>query len=129
MYQYTVIVGNVGKAPELRYLADGTAVTSFSVAVNKRWKAADGEQREKTTWFRVSAWRKLAEVCNEHVFKGMRVLVVGEVDASAYANDEGKPCASLELKARDVRFLSFQDDGKQREGHRPPVDGLDDIPF
>ena len=101
MYQYTVIVGNVGRDPEMRYTPGGTAVCDFSVAVNRRWTDKQtNEMREKTTWFRVTCWNRLAETVNQYVYKGMRVLVAGEVDASAWVDNEGNPRATLELTAR-----------------------------
>ena len=105
MYQNTIIVGNLGRDPEMRYTPSGVPVTSFSVAVNRRWTGQDGQQQEKTTWFRVTAWRKLAELCNEYLSKGQRVLVEGIVDASAWTGQDGQPRATLELTARNVRFL------------------------
>ncbi|GAB4572763.1 MAG: hypothetical protein Kow0077_13140 [Anaerolineae bacterium] len=136
MYQYTVIVGNVGRDPELRYTPDGTAVCDFSVAVNRRWTAQDGSQQEKTTWFRVTCWRKLAETVNQYLSKGRQVLVVGEVDASAWLDGEGNPRATLELTAREVKFLGRRDDdfdagfegGAGARGGRESSD-LQDIPF
>ncbi|RME86045.1 MAG: single-stranded DNA-binding protein [Caldilineae bacterium] len=105
MYQNTIIVGNLGRDPEMRYTPSGVPVTSFSVAVNRRWTGQDGQPQEKTTWFRVTAWRRLAELCNEYLRKGQRVLVEGEVDASAWTGQDGQPRATLELTARNVRFL------------------------
>jgi single-strand DNA-binding protein len=110
MYQNIVVVGNLGRDPEMRYTASGTPVTSFSVATNRRWKSAEGEDREKTTWFRVSAWGQLAETCNQYLTKGQLVLVEGEVDASAWTGNDGEARASLELRARNVRFLSRRGD-------------------
>lgn len=135
MYQYTVIVGNVGRDPEMRYTPSGTAVCDFSVAVTRRWTdRGSNEQREKTTWFRVSAWNRLAETCNQYVYKGMRVLVTGEVDASAWTGQDGEARATLEITARDVKFLSRRDeDGDFSGGSNafagPPPEDLQDIPF
>ena len=110
MYQYTVIVGNVGRDPEMRYTQGGQAVCDFSVAVNRRWTDKGGEQQEKVTWFRVTCWGKLAETVNEYVQKGRQVLVVGEVDASAWIGKDDEPRATLELTAREVKFLGNRDD-------------------
>ena len=105
-YQYTVIVGNVGRDPELRYTQSGVAVCDFSVAVSRRWgDRQSGQQREKTTWFRVSAWRGLAETVSQFVHKGMQIMVAGEVDVSAYIGQDGEARGSLELTARDIQFL------------------------
>ena len=123
MYQKIVIVGNLGNAPEMRYTSSGVPVTTFSVAVNRKWKTADGEQQEKTTWFRVTAWRKLAELCNQYLTKGQRVLVDGEVEASAWVGKDGEPRASLELTAINVRFL-----GQNRNGAGERAPDENDVP-
>lgn len=131
-YQYTVIIGNVGRDPEMRYLQNGTAVCSFSVAVTERWNdRATNEKREKTTWFRISAWRGLAETCNMYVRKGMQIMVTGTVAASAYMGQNNEPMASLELTARDVQFLGRPGEGGtggEYDDFSPPRD-VDDIPF
>ncbi len=75
MYHQLIIVGNVGRDPEMRYTPSGQAVTSFSVAANKQYTNAQGETVKETIWFRVSAWGNLAEVCNQYVKKGMKVLI------------------------------------------------------
>ncbi len=112
-YEYTVIVGHVGREPEMRYTPNGTAVTHFSVAVNRRYTDKNGQLQEKTKWFRVTTWGKLAEICNEHLAKGRLALIAGEVNASAFVGQDGEPKASLEITARDVKFLG----GKNGSGN------------
>jgi single-strand DNA-binding protein len=127
-YQYTIIIGNVGRDPEMRYTQSGVAVCDFSVAVSRRWTdRTSNEQREKTTWFRVSAWRGLAETVNQYVHKGMQVMVTGEVDASAYAGQDGTPRATLEITARDIQFLGRRGEGGD-EGSSYPSEP-EDLPF
>lgn len=104
-FQQVIIIGHVGRDPELRYTQSGVAVCDFSVAVSRKW-TQDGEQREDTTWFKVSAWRGLAETCSQYVHKGMAIMVTGRVNASAYLAQNGEARASLELTAQDVQFLS-----------------------
>jgi single-strand DNA-binding protein len=133
-YAYTVILGNVGRDPELRYLQSGTPVCSFTVAVSERWTdKQSNERKEKTTWYRVSAWRQLAEVCNQYVRKGMQILVTGQVSASAYLDQSGQPQASIELTARDVQFLGSRGDreggGEYNDEFSAPPDNVGDIPF
>jgi single-strand DNA-binding protein len=136
-YQYTIIVGNVGRDPELRYTQSGVAVASFSVAVTERWSdRQSNERREKTTWFRVSAWRQLAETVNQYVHKGMQIMIAGTIEASAYLDNAGQAAATLELTARDIQFLGSRGDsqaGGQGSGYddygQPPADDLNDIPF
>lgn len=109
----------------MRYLQNGTPVTDFTVAVNRAWTDKQtNEAREETTWFRISAWNKLAETCNAYIKKGMSVLVVGSVSASAYVGKEGEARASLEVRADTVKFLSRKDDADST-----PADTPHDIPF
>ncbi len=134
MFQQTIIVGNLGRDPEMRYTPDGTPVTSFSVAVSRRWTTQDGQQQEKTTWFRVTAWRKLAETCNQFLTKGRQVLVIGDVDCSAWSDKtSGEARATLELTARDVRFLGARGQAGPEEGGigggGMAPRGEEDIPF
>lgn len=129
MYQQTVIAGNLGRDPELRYTPSGVAVCDFSVATNKRWKDGDGNQQEKVTWFRVTTWRGLAETCNEYLQKGSPVLVSGEIDASAWASENGEPRVTLELTAREVRFLGRSKGNGGHENPNKPGGSDAEIPF
>ncbi|MBX3062922.1 MAG: single-stranded DNA-binding protein [Anaerolineae bacterium] len=109
-FQQVTIVGNVGRDPEMNYTPQGIAVTKFTVAVNK--VTGKGETRkEKTTWFRVSVWRDRAEVAAQYIKKGMKILVIGEVDVNAYTDKNGQPQATLELTANDFKFLDSRDGG------------------
>lgn len=138
MYQHTIIVGNVGRDPELRYLQNGVAVCDFSVAVNKRFKTANGEQRDETTWFRVTCWRQLAETVKQYLTRGRQVMVVGEVKATAYLDKSGQPAATLEITASEIKFLGGRGEGagqgetsgggNRYEDFAPPGQ-MDDIPF
>lgn len=106
MYQQITLIGNLGSDPELRYTASNVPVCSFRMAVQKQWQGQDGEQKEKVVWFRVTAWQKLAEVVSEHLSKGRRVMVVGEVEnAQAYVSKTGELAATNEVTARTIRFL------------------------
>ena len=114
MYQQVIVVGNLCNDPEMRFTATGVPVTNFDVTVNRRWTNPDGTLGEETTWFRVSAWRKLADTCNTFLGKGHRILVVGRVEASAYTRHDGEPAARLEITASAVSFLG----GPEPEGSR-----------
>jgi single-strand DNA-binding protein len=132
MYQNVTIIGNLGGDPQMKYLPDGTPVTTFRVAVNRRWKNQQGEDQEKTTWFRVTTWRRLAETCNQYLTKGQMVLVVGEIDASAWTGQDGQPRASLELTARTVRFFPKGARGEGapfEEGGAPEAGDEGELPF
>ncbi len=126
MFQQCMIIGNLGRDPEMRYTPDGTPVTDFTVAVNRRW-----ETGEKTWWFKVTCWRRLAETTNQYLKKGRLVMVIGEIDASAWVDQEGKPRASLDLTARVVKFLGGRQDvdsGADYEAGGFPQQE-EDIPF
>lgn len=99
------IIGNLTRDPELRTTASGVNVCSFTVAVNRRVKK-DGEQQQEADFFRVSAWRGLADVCSKYLAKGRKVAVVGSVSLHTYESQNGKQGASLEVVADDVEFLS-----------------------
>ncbi|RIK41428.1 MAG: single-stranded DNA-binding protein [Chloroflexi bacterium] len=107
MYQQITMVGNLGSDPEMRYTPSGVPVASFRMAVNKSWTGEDGQRQDKTTWFRVTAWRKLAETVSQYLTKGAKVLVVGEIeDARPYTDRDGNLRATLEVTAQVVRFLN-----------------------
>lgn len=122
--QTVIIFGNVGNDPELKYLQGGEAVCNFSVAVNRG-------KDQPPTWFRVAAWRQLAEICHAYVTKGMSVQVTGHIRARAYINQYGQPVASLDLTARDVQFGPRGENGQVGDGKlpQPTADNIDDIPF
>ena len=112
MYHVIVLVGNLGKEPELRYTPSGQAVCSFSVAGTRQY-TLNGERLKETIWFRVQTWGKTAEVCNQYLKKGSKVLVEGrlvpdkETGAPRIWNkQDGTPSASFEINAQTVRFLS-----------------------
>ncbi len=110
-WHQTIIVGNLGGDPELRYLQSGRAVCNFSVAVSERWRDRQSdEQRERTTWYRVAVWGNQAETCNTYLSRGRKVMVIGNVSARGYINNNGEAAASLDLTARDVRFLGSRDE-------------------
>jgi len=106
MYQRITIIGNLGGDPQERKTPDGTPVTSFSVATNKRWTDGSGEQQERTVWFRVTAWRRLAETCAKYLRVGRQVYVEGELrEPEPYQSRDGEWRASLDLTAYTVKFL------------------------
>ncbi len=121
MYELTLIVGRVGRDPELRLTPHGLPVTNFSVAVNHRYTDPQGQLQERVKWYRITAWRKLAEACAQYVKKGQRILVEGEVDASAWVDSkDGSARAALELTATTVRFLSEREEPSDGGAQQTP---------
>lgn len=135
-----VIVGALAKDPEMRYTPSGQAVTSFSVPVNRKYTASNGEQVQETTWFRIATWGKRAEICNQYLKKGSIVGVTGRLipdkktgGPRVYQKGDGSYGASFEIQADDVRFLSPPqaspgfDAESGFESQAQPAE--DDIPF
>ncbi len=119
MYHTIIIVGNLGRDPEMRYTPSGQAVTTLSVASNRQYTGSDGQPVKETIWFRVSAWGKQAETCNQYLRKGSKVLVEGRLNPDAnggpriWTAQDGTPRASFEVTAGTVRFLSSRAEGDE----------------
>lgn len=129
MYQQCIIMGNLGRDPEMRYTPGGKAVTAFTVAVNNRYQE-DGEWKDKTTWFRVTCWDRLAETTHQYLKKGSKVFVVGRVDISTWSDKQTNEArGQLELTAREVKFLSGREDGSETGSPASAPRDEEDIPF
>lgn len=127
MFNQVILIGNLGADPELRSTPQGTSVASFNLAVNKAWTNNQGERQEKVIWFRITVWRKQAEIAATFLKKGRRVLVVGEVEeANAWTDRDGNPRATLEVTAQ---FVKFMDSSGESEGSDIDVQDVPDIPF
>ncbi|MDT5159416.1 MAG: single-strand DNA-binding protein [Acidobacteriota bacterium] len=100
-----IIVGNLGRDPELSYTPQGTAVCKFSVATNERRRDKAGEQQDITTWFRVTVWGKQAENVSRYLSKGRKVYLEGRLHMEEWTDREGKPRTTLEVNASDVQFI------------------------
>ena len=116
-----MIIGVVGREPEMRYTPGGRPVTSFSVATSRSWTSADGERREETEWFNVVAWGALAEICKSHLTKDQQVYVEGRLQTRGWEDNSGKKHFRTELVAsemillgdrrHDTSHLSYDDEG------------------
>jgi single-strand DNA-binding protein len=107
-----MLIGNLGRDPEMNVTSDGTPFTRFSLAVNRRTKTSSGERKEETDWFNVVAWRQLAEVCNTYLQKGSKIYIEGRLTQRKYTDKNGVERTTVEVVASDVEFLS----GKQQGG-------------
>ena len=125
-----IVIGNLGKDPEMRYTPNGQAVTSFSIASNRKYKTAGGEQKEETEWFNVSAWGKLGETCNQFLTKGSQVYVEGRLSSRSYESN-GQTRFSMEINLTDIEFLGNKDREPVAAGAdaMDNVDAPDDLPF
>jgi len=113
MYHTLIIVGNLGRDPEMRYTPGGQAVTDLNVATNRQYSTSDGQQVKETTWFRVSVWGRQAEACSQYLRRGSKVLIEGRLRPDSetggprvWTRQDGTPGASYEVTASMVRFLS-----------------------
>ena len=104
------LTGRLGADPEMRFTPQGHAVTTFRVASNRSWRGADGEAHEDTEWFRVVAWNKLAEICNQFLAKGARVYVEGRLQTRQWQDQDGQTRTSTEVIANDMIILSSRQD-------------------
>ena len=138
MFHTIIIVGNLGRDPEMRYTPSGQAVTNFNVATSRQYTASDGSQVKETIWFRVSAWGKQAEITNQYLRKGSKVLVEGRLipdmatgGPRTYTRNDGTTGAAFEVSATTIRFLSSRGEveGEMSVGESGGVTGEDDIPF
>ena len=139
MYQKIIVIGNLGRDPEMRYMPDGTAVTSFSIATNRRWTDRNtGQPVDETTWFRVSVWGRRAEAANQYLAKGNRVLVEGRLRPDPatgaprlWTRQDGTVASSYEITADNFEFLTPRTEGgfadDQHSGTAAQEE--DDIPF
>ncbi len=114
-----MIIGRLGRDPEMRYTPSGRPVTSFSVATSRTWTSAEGERREETEWFNVVAWGNLAEICKTHLSKSQQVYIEGRLQTRGWEDETGKKHFRTELVANEMILL-----GDRRRDHNQ-LDELD----
>ncbi len=100
-----MLIGNLGGDPEMRYTANGQAVTTFNMAVNRNWTSADGERKEETEWFTVVCWAKLAETVSQFLQKGRKAYVEGRLQTRSWEGQDGQTRYKTEVIANTVQFL------------------------
>tara|TARA_R110000824_G_scaffold246865_1_gene436012 strand:+ start:718 stop:1155 length:438 start_codon:yes stop_codon:yes gene_type:complete len=136
-----IVLGNLGKDPEIRYAANGNAIASFSIATSESWKDKNsGEKVEKTEWHRISAFGKLAEIIGEYLKKGSQVYIEGKIQTRKWQGKDGSDRYTTEIVASEMQMLGGKQDGGQQSsapsGTAPPAavqpanaDFDDEIPF
>ncbi len=115
-----IIIGNLGRDPEMRYLPNGNPVTSFSVAVSRNWKTPDGESREETEWFNVQCFSRLAEIANEYLQKGKQVYIEGRLRTHSWDDkNTGEKKYRTEVIANELQMLGQRGDSGMGAAERP----------
>jgi single-strand DNA-binding protein len=132
-----ILIGHLGRAPEVRYTQGGAPVANFSLATNEYWTSNTGEKQERTEWHKIVAWGKLAEFCQEYLQKGTYLYVEGKLQTRNYDDRDGVKRYVTEIKATELGLLDRKP-GLESAGGEPPIDSLppetsgageDDVPF
>lgn len=110
-----MIIGNLGRDPEMRYTPSGRPVTTFSIATSRSWKSSEGERRTETEWFNIVAWGSLAEICNQYLKKGQQVYIEGRLQTRRWEDDDGNKRSTTEVVAREMIMLGDRRDRKEDE--------------
>ena len=123
-----MIIGNLGREPEMRYTPSGRPVTTFSVATSRTWNTSEGEKHVETEWFNVVAWSNLAEICKQYLTKGQQVYIEGRLQTRHWEDQEGNKHTSVEIVANEMIIL-----GERREageaGTEPESIEEEEFPF
>jgi len=135
-----ILVGNLGKDPEIRYAPSGDAVATFTLATGEKFKGRDGEMQELTEWHNIVVWRQLAEICAKYLQKGKQVYLEGKIQTRSYDDRDGNKRYITEIVCNTMQMLGHKDDGAprqerpapQQQSHYeedPPFDDRGEIPF
>lgn len=138
MLNKIMLIGNLGRDPEMNYTPSGTAVTKFSLAVSRTYKSASGERRDETEWFNIVAWNKLAETCSAYLHKGTKVYIEGRLTQRKYTDRDGNQRTAIDVIANEMEILTPKaaqggsDNflaGENSADEIDPLGDLDDHPF
>ena len=132
-----ILVGNLGRDPELRYTPQGTPVCSFTMATNERRRDKAGEMQDQTTWFKVTLWGRQAETASQYLTKGRPVYIEGRLRVEEWTDRDGKPRHTLEVNATDMQFIGgarSEEPAVEKAAAAPAATGQadfpeDDVPF
>lgn len=137
MLNKVMLIGNLAADPELRYTQNGTPVASFRIATTEKWKDQDGQAQEQTEWHNIVAWRRLAEICDEHLSKGAKVYIEGKLQTRKWQDQHGNDRYKTEIIASEMKMLDSRAGGNggnkgngngKQERYQAPMAG-DDVPF
>ena len=121
MLNKVILIGRLGREPELRYMANGEAVCNFSVATSESWKDKNGQRQESTEWHNVTMYRKLAEIAGKYLTKGSQVYLEGKIQSRKYQGKDGIERTAYDIIANEMKMLVGRNDsGQQSAQHTPP---------
>ena len=134
MVNKVILIGRLGKDPEVRYTPDGAMVTTFTLATDESYKDKNGEKVQKTEWHRIVTYRKLAEICRNYLVKGKLVYLEGKIQTRSWEDKEGMKRQTTEIVANDMKMLDSKGQTKSEgpysdAGNAGAVNGPDDVPF
>lgn len=135
MLNKVILIGRLGREPELRYMANGEAVCNFSVATSESWKDKNGQRQEATEWHNVTMYRKLAEIAGKYLTKGSQVYLEGKIQSRKYQGKDGIERTAYEIIANEMKMLggnsqATQEQPKRQQATAEPVEDMtDDVPF
>jgi len=123
-----ILIGNLGRDPEVRYTQNGTAVANFTLATNDVWTDKGGERQERTEWHRIVVWGKQAEIVREHLAKGKQVYVEGSIQTRQWDDREGNKRTTTEIRAQRFLMLGRAEPGEPRMTSAAPPESVSDEP-
>jgi len=134
MINKAILVGRLGKDPEVRYTQDGTMVTTFNLATDENWKDKAGEKNQRTEWHRIVTFGKLAEICGNYLVKGKLVYIEGRIQTRSWDDKDGVKRYTTEIVASDMKMLDSKGQGRSEDaapdmGSAPGGASGDDVPF
>ncbi|HNZ11362.1 MAG TPA: single-stranded DNA-binding protein [Smithellaceae bacterium] len=133
MINKAILIGRLGKDPEVRYTPDGTMVTNFNLATDEQWKDKNGEKVQKTEWHRIVTFGKLAEICGNYLVKGKMVFIEGRIQTRAWEDKDGVKRYTTEIVANDMKMLDSKGQGKADDPAAASAQSggapIDDVPF
>lgn len=124
-----MIIGHLGRDPEMRYTPSGRPVTTFTVATSRNWSTGDGERHSETEWFNVVAWGNLAEICKQYLTKGQQVYVEGRLQTRRWEDNEGVKHTSIEIVANEMMMLSDRRENSHSAETNDSTELEEDFPF
>lgn len=130
MLNKAMIIGRLGRDPEIRYTHEGKACASLNIATDESYTDRNGNKITRTEWHRVIVWEKSAEACGNHLSKGSLVYVEGKLQTREWQDQQGQKRYTTEIRAERVQFLERRkDNGRQNQSNTEPSENIDDIPF